>query len=161
MELNMAKMATEGFSRAVIEETKYLIKKPRTKVQEEKMRGVQFAGQKKMKAVIQRHPAMFRQNERSGYLLGKMAPQRIRRYVGDAKAQVHLHPTNAESGHHSRLHHCPARHSPQPVIIPEFYLPKSSICRPDICIHIQLFPGENVSIMMRILSTILILIQIC
>jgi len=30
--LNMAKMAKEGFSRAAIEEMKYLIKKPRAKV---------------------------------------------------------------------------------------------------------------------------------
>jgi hypothetical protein len=30
--LNMAKMAKEGFSRATIEETKYLIKKPRAEV---------------------------------------------------------------------------------------------------------------------------------
>ena len=31
----MAKMATEGFSRATIEETKYHIKKPRAQVREE------------------------------------------------------------------------------------------------------------------------------
>ena len=30
--LNMAKMAKDGFSRAAIEETKYLIKTPRAKV---------------------------------------------------------------------------------------------------------------------------------
>ena len=33
--LNMAKMAKAGFSRAAIEETKYLIKKPRAEVREE------------------------------------------------------------------------------------------------------------------------------
>jgi hypothetical protein len=33
--LNMAKMAKEGFSRAAIKETKYLIKKPRAEVREE------------------------------------------------------------------------------------------------------------------------------
>jgi len=32
--LNMAKMAKEGFARAAIEETKYLIKKPPTGVEE-------------------------------------------------------------------------------------------------------------------------------
>jgi hypothetical protein len=32
LELNIAKMAKEGISRAAIEETKYLIKKPRAKV---------------------------------------------------------------------------------------------------------------------------------
>ena len=34
--LNMAKMAKEGFSRAAIEETKYLIKRPHAKVRKEK-----------------------------------------------------------------------------------------------------------------------------
>jgi hypothetical protein len=40
--LNMAKRAKEGFSRAAIEETKYLVKKPRPEVREVKKRGVQF-----------------------------------------------------------------------------------------------------------------------
>jgi len=66
--LNMAKMAKEGFSRAAIEETKYLIKKPRAKVREEKKRGVEFPGHKKVKTAIQRHPAMLRQNQTSGCL---------------------------------------------------------------------------------------------
>jgi len=44
--LNMAKMAKEGFSRAAIEETKYLIKKPCAEVREEKKRGVEFPGHK-------------------------------------------------------------------------------------------------------------------
>jgi len=34
--LNMAKMAKESISRSAIEETKYLIKKPRAEVREEK-----------------------------------------------------------------------------------------------------------------------------
>ena len=66
--LNMAKMAKEGFSRAVIEETKYLIKKPRAEVREEKKRGVVFPGHKKVKAAIERHPAMLRQNQTAGCL---------------------------------------------------------------------------------------------
>ena len=41
-----------------------------------------------------------------------MAPQIIHRHAGDATEQVHLHPTYAESGPQSRLHHCPARHPP-------------------------------------------------
>jgi len=61
-------MAKEGFSRAAIEETKYLIKKPRAEVQEEKTRGVEFPGHKEAKAAIQRHPAMLRQNQTSGCL---------------------------------------------------------------------------------------------
>jgi len=66
--LKMAKMAKEGFSRAAIEEMKYLIKKPRPEVQEEKKRGVEFPGHNKVKAAIQRHPAMLRQNQMSGCL---------------------------------------------------------------------------------------------
>jgi len=42
--LNMAKMAKEGFSRAAIEETQQLIKKPRTEVTQGKKRGVEFSG---------------------------------------------------------------------------------------------------------------------
>jgi hypothetical protein len=42
--LNMAKMAKEGFSRAAIEEKKYLIKIPRAEVREEKKQGVKFPG---------------------------------------------------------------------------------------------------------------------
>jgi len=66
--LNMAKMAKEGFSRAAIEETNDLIKKPRAEVREEKKRGVEFPGHKKLEAAIQRHPAMLRQNQTSGCL---------------------------------------------------------------------------------------------
>ena len=67
--LKMAKMAKEGFSRAAIEETKYLIKKPRTEVREEKKRGVEFPGHNEVKTAIQGHPAMLRQNQTSGCLL--------------------------------------------------------------------------------------------
>jgi hypothetical protein len=66
--LNMAKMAKEGFLRAAIEETKYLIKKPRAEVQEEKKWGVAFPGHKTVKPAIQRHPAMLRHNHTSGCL---------------------------------------------------------------------------------------------
>jgi len=66
--LNTAKMAKEGFLRAAIEETKYLIKKSRAEVREEKKRGVEFPGHKKVKAAIQRHPAMLRHNQTSGCL---------------------------------------------------------------------------------------------
>jgi len=44
--VNMDKMAKEGFLRAVIEEMKYFVKKPRTEVREEKKRGVEFAAHK-------------------------------------------------------------------------------------------------------------------
>jgi len=61
--LNMAKMAKDGFSRAAIEETKYLIKKARAEVREMKQRGIEFPGHKQVKAAIQRHPAMLRHNQ--------------------------------------------------------------------------------------------------
>jgi hypothetical protein len=44
--LNMAKMAKGGFSCATIEETQYLIKKPRAEVREERNWGVVFTGYK-------------------------------------------------------------------------------------------------------------------
>jgi len=66
--LDMAKMAKEGFLRAAIEETKYLIKKPRAEVREEKKRGVEFPGHKQVKAAIQRHLAMLRHDQTPGCL---------------------------------------------------------------------------------------------
>jgi len=66
--LNMAKMAKEGFLCAAIEETKYLIKKPHAEVREEKKRSVEFPRHKKVKAAIQRPPAMLRHNQKSGCL---------------------------------------------------------------------------------------------
>ena len=66
--VNMAKMAKRVFSRAATEETKNLIKKPRIEVQEEITRGVEFRGHEKVKAEIQRHPAMLHQNFTSGCL---------------------------------------------------------------------------------------------
>jgi len=66
--LNMANMAKEGFSRGTIDETKYLIETPRAEVREEKKRGVEFPGQKKVKAAIQRHRAMLLHNPTPGSL---------------------------------------------------------------------------------------------
>jgi len=66
--LNMSKLAKEGFSRAAIEETQQLIKKPRAKIQEEKMWGVVFPWQNKVKAAIERHLAMIRENQMDGFL---------------------------------------------------------------------------------------------
>ena len=61
--LNVAKMAKEGFSCAAIKETHQLIENPCAEVQEEKQRGVEFSGHKQVKAVIERHPAMIRENQ--------------------------------------------------------------------------------------------------
>ena len=66
--LNMAKMAKSGFSRAAIEETQQLIKKPRAEVREEKKRGVEFPGHQKVKAAMERHPAMVYKNHTAGCL---------------------------------------------------------------------------------------------
>jgi len=66
--LNAAKMAKGGFLRAAIEEMHQLIKKPRAQVREENKQGVEFPRHKKVKAVIERHLAMIRENQTDGYL---------------------------------------------------------------------------------------------
>jgi len=66
--LNMAKMAKAGFSHAPIQETQYLTLEPLTEVREEVKQGVEFPGHKKLKAAIQRHLAMLRQNHMVGCL---------------------------------------------------------------------------------------------
>jgi hypothetical protein len=63
--LTMAKMAKEGYSQATIEEMKYLIEQSCAKVQEEKKWGIEFPVHKIVKAAIQRHTAMLRQNYKS------------------------------------------------------------------------------------------------
>jgi len=90
-----------------------------------------------------------------------MAPERICRQAGDAKKQVNLPPPDAACGLKDRLHICPACHPPQPETTPDINPLTSSICQPDICMRIQLFPVGNILHMMTIPSTILILIQIC
>jgi len=113
--LNMGKMAKEGFSRAAIEETKYLTKKPHAEVREEKKRCVEFPGHKKVKAVIQRHPAMLRQNQMSGCLpyqngTAKIPQTRSRRKGTDAPpprpTQSADSPANSTSAWHAT---CPNR----------------------------------------------------
>jgi hypothetical protein len=66
--LNIANIAKEDFSRTVIKETKYLCKKPHTKVREEKKQGIDSPGNRQVKAEIQRHPAMLHQNHTSSCL---------------------------------------------------------------------------------------------
>jgi len=66
--LNMAKIAKGGFSRATIEETQQLIKKPGTEVREKKKRGVEFPGHQKVKAVTERHQAMVYKHRLAGCL---------------------------------------------------------------------------------------------
>jgi len=66
--LNMAKMATGGFSCAAMEETQFLIKKLQAKVREEKKWGVEFPGHKNVTAAMERHLAMLRENQTDGCL---------------------------------------------------------------------------------------------
>jgi len=129
---------------------------------EKKRSGVlSFLGTKRWRLRYKDTRQCFVKTKRPAAFLAKMALQRIRRHAGHAKLQVHLHPPDAESGFHRRLYLRQARHPPQPVTLPELNLLKSSICRPDIHIRIQHLPGRNISKMMRIPSTIPILIQIC
>jgi len=66
--LLMAKTAEGGFSRATIEETQVLNKTPRAEVWEEKKRGVECPWYQQVKAAIERHLAMLRQNSMAWYL---------------------------------------------------------------------------------------------
>jgi len=69
MDLNMVKQAKGRFSRAIIEETEYLIKTPRRDVRVvKKKQGVEFLGHTKVQAVIARQPAMLRQIHKDGCL---------------------------------------------------------------------------------------------
>jgi len=56
--LNMAKMANRGSSRAPLEKKQHLIRKPHPEVRDERKRGVEFPGHKRVKAAIERQPAM-------------------------------------------------------------------------------------------------------
>jgi hypothetical protein len=66
--LNMAKMAKGGFSGGAIEETQHLIKKPHNDVPEEMKQCFLFPGHDKVKAAMERHPAMLHQNHTPGCL---------------------------------------------------------------------------------------------
>jgi len=66
--LKMANMAKEGFSRAAIEETQQLIRKPPAEFRDEKKWGVEFPGHKKVKAAMGSHPAMVYRNHTAGCL---------------------------------------------------------------------------------------------
>jgi len=66
--LNMGKMAKGGFSHAAIKETQQLIKEPRAEVQQENKQGVEFPGHERVKAAIQRQPAMVYTHHTDGCL---------------------------------------------------------------------------------------------
>jgi hypothetical protein len=66
--LNMAKTANGRFLRVSIGEMQQLIKKPCAEVREEMKREVEFPGQKKVKAALERHLAMVYRNHTAGCL---------------------------------------------------------------------------------------------
>jgi len=157
-------MAKGGFSRAAIEETQYLIKKPHAEVREETKQGVEFLGIKRWRLRLRDTWLCFVKTTSQNDFLAKMPPQTIHKHAGDAKEQVHLCATNADGRLQSRRHLCPERHPPQLVTLPERNASEFSICQPDMRIHIHLFPVLNYLLSMylpRIASTIQISIQIC
>jgi hypothetical protein len=66
--LDMTKIANGGISHATTEETQFLIKKPYTTVQEEKMSGIESHGHETTQGAIHRRQAMLRQHETNGCL---------------------------------------------------------------------------------------------
>jgi hypothetical protein len=66
--LNMAKMAKSGFLRTRTEETQYLFTQAWANVSGEKKRGIEFPGHEKVRAAMERHPAMIHQNYMDGSL---------------------------------------------------------------------------------------------
>jgi len=66
--LTMAKISQGRFSRAAIEETQQLMKKPRAEVQEEKKRGVEIPGHQRVNAAMERHLPMVYKNHMAGCL---------------------------------------------------------------------------------------------
>jgi len=69
LSLNMANMAKEWCSKAIIEDTQQRMEQPHAQVREEMMRGVLFPRHSKVKATIERHPAKVWQNQTDGCLL--------------------------------------------------------------------------------------------
>jgi len=136
-------MAKEGFLCAAVEETKYLIKKQRAEVRDEKKQGVEFPGHKKVKAGIQRYLAMLLHNQMSGYLPCQNGttnnPQTRWRRKGtcapppDRRRQQTPEPTPPVPG-------TPPAPTSNPSVVQ-----RSQIInfRPNILIHIQLFLVQN------------------
>jgi len=84
-------MDKAGVSRAAIEETQQLIRKLRADFREEKKRGVVLPGHNMVKAAIERHPAMVRQNQTDSCLPCQKGTQEIHSLAGGTMAWVHLH----------------------------------------------------------------------
>jgi hypothetical protein len=108
--MNMAKMAQGRFSRVAIEDTHYLIKNTLAEAREETKRGVEISGYKKIMAVMERFPAIIRQNHMAVCLPYQHGPGGIPRHPGCTNTQVILHKTNMVIQHQIRRHLHPERH---------------------------------------------------
>jgi len=139
--LNMAKMAKGGFSRAAIEETQFLIEKPRVEVWEEMKRGVGFPGDKNVQAAMEWHPSMIWENQTDGCLpcqngtaqnlqtrwrrkgTGAPPPERLRQPTPEPMPHPPetppVPPSNNEAAHLSEMDGVPPRyvyiHTPLPI----------------------------------------------
>jgi hypothetical protein len=65
---NIMKIATGGLLRTPMQKKQYVIKKPRSKVRDEKKQAVQYPGYEKVKTAIDNHLAIFPQNHMAGFL---------------------------------------------------------------------------------------------
>ena len=88
--LIIAKMAQGGFSHTAIEETQHLVEKPRAEVPDQKKQEVEIPGDQKVKATMERHPAMVYKNHQAGCLTcqdctAKSPESRWRRKGTDAR----------------------------------------------------------------------------
>ena len=111
--LNIAKMAKGGLSHTAIEETQFLIKKPWAEASQEKRWGVEFPRHDNVKAAIERHPAMVRDNQLDGCLpfqngTAQNPPTRWRRKGTGAPSPERLRQPTPE----------PTPHAPKTPLVP-------------------------------------------
>jgi hypothetical protein len=135
----IAKMAKVQYSCGIIEEMRYLMKKPRLEVREEKKCSVEFHGDDKSTTMRESHTAMLYQNHTARCLYSENGTTKYPRTSCSDIGTGIPHQTNADSLLQSRRLLCLEHHLPKPVTLPELNVPKSSICQPDMCIDIILF----------------------
>jgi hypothetical protein len=142
-------MAKEWFLRAAIENTKFLIKKARADVQEEKKRAVEFPGHKIVKAAMKGTQLCFGKFRRMAAFLAKMALHRIHRQAGEVKAQVHNHQNDKKSRQQNQRHILLKCHRFHPVTMAQRTYPKSKVCHQNMYISILLFQVLKFSILIH------------
>jgi len=123
-------LTTGGISRAAIAERLYPIKKPRADVREEKKWGELFPGHEQVKAAIERHPAMLPHNHPDGCYPCQNCTARNPQTRRRCKETGALPP--------DQRYLCLELHPSHPPILRELKVPKSSICGPDMYIHLPL-----------------------